>query len=65
VWVYDVFNSNGQQLAIVVVDLSARPTRRGGVWLNAHVRQKPLEDTSPVVAKHLNLPKPLPGPCAA
>ncbi|WP_247652574.1 M3 family metallopeptidase [Ideonella aquatica] len=58
VWVYDVFDSKGQQLAIFLADLYARPTKRGGAWMNAYVRYNPLEGTSPVVANHLNIPKP-------
>jgi len=61
VWVYDVVDSNGQQLALFIADLYARPTKRGGAWMNAYVWQNPLEGTSPVVANHLNVPKPPPG----
>jgi peptidyl-dipeptidase Dcp len=56
--VYDVFDTNGKQLAIFLADLYARPAKRGGAWMNAYVGQNPLEGTSPVVANHLNIPKP-------
>lgn len=56
--VYDVFDDNGKQLAIFLADLYARPSKRGGAWMNAYVGQNPLEGTSPVVANHLNIPKP-------
>jgi peptidyl-dipeptidase Dcp len=55
---YDVFDNNGKQLAIFIADLYARPSKRGGAWMNAYVGQNPLEGTSPVVANHLNIPKP-------
>ena len=56
--VYDVFDSNGKQLALFIADLYARPSKRGGAWMNAYVGQNPLEGTQPVVANHLNIPKP-------
>lgn len=55
---YDVFDTNGKQLAIFIADLYARPSKRGGAWMNAYVSQNPLEGTQPVVANHLNIPKP-------
>lgn len=55
---YDVFDTDGKQLAIFVADLYARPSKRGGAWMNAYVGQNALEGTSPVVANHLNIPKP-------
>jgi peptidyl-dipeptidase Dcp len=55
---YDVFDSNGKQLAIFIADLYARPSKRGGAWMNSYVSQNPLEGTEPVVANHLNIPKP-------
>ncbi|MFG6465451.1 M3 family metallopeptidase [Roseateles sp. BYS87W] len=56
--VYDVFDTNGKQLAIFIADLYARPSKRGGAWMNAYVGQNALEGTQPVVANHLNIPKP-------
>lgn len=56
--VYDVFDTDGKQLAIFIADLYARPSKRGGAWMNAYVGQNPLQGTSPVVANHLNIPKP-------
>jgi len=56
--VYDVFDTNGKQLAIFIADLYARPSKRGGAWMNSYVSQNPLEGTQPVVANHLNIPKP-------
>jgi len=56
--VYDVFDADGKQLAIFIADLYARPSKSGGAWMNQYVGQNPLEGTSPVVANHLNIPKP-------
>lgn len=56
--VYDVFDTDGKQLAIFIADMYARPSKRGGAWMNSYVGQNPLEGTHPVVANHLNIPKP-------
>jgi peptidyl-dipeptidase Dcp len=56
--VYDVFDIDGKPLAIFIADLYARPSKRGGAWMNAYVGQNALEGTQPVVANHLNIPKP-------
>jgi len=57
-FVYDVFDSDGTQLAIFIFDPYARASKRGGAWMNAYVTQSKLEGTKPVVANHLNIPKP-------
>jgi len=57
-WVYDVFDGDGSQLAIFIFDPNARASKRGGAWMNAYVSQSALEGTKPVVANHLNIPKP-------
>jgi peptidyl-dipeptidase Dcp len=56
--VYDVFDTDGKPLAIFIADMYARPSKRGGAWMNAYVSQNPLEGNQPVVANHLNIPKP-------
>ena len=61
VLVYDVFNADGSQLAIFLADLYARPSKRGGAWMNAYVDQSGLMNQKPVVANHLNIPKPAEG----
>ena len=58
VLVYDVFDKDGSQLAIFIEDMYARPSKRGGAWMNAYVQQNKLFGTKPVVANHLNIPKP-------
>lgn len=59
--VFDVFDRDGKQLAIFIGDYYARPSKRGGAWMNAYVQQSELLGTKPVVANHLNIPKPPPG----
>ena len=58
VMVYDVFDKDGKQLAIYIADEYARPSKRGGAWMNSYVHQNKLFGTLPVVANHLNIPKP-------
>src|SRR6185369_11301292 len=56
--VYDVFDANGKQLAIFIADMYARKSKRGGAWMNEYVSQSALTGYLPVVANHLNIPKP-------
>lgn len=56
--VFDVFDRDGQQLAIFIGDYYARPSKRGGAWMNEYVSQSGLLGTHPVVANHLNIPRP-------
>jgi peptidyl-dipeptidase Dcp len=59
--VFDVFDTNGKQLAIFLHDPYARANKRGGAWMNAYVGQNTLLGTHPVIANHLNIPKPAAG----
>ncbi|MDB5754247.1 MAG: dipeptidyl carboxypeptidase [Massilia sp.] len=56
--VFDVTDADGKQLAIFIADYYARGNKRGGAWMNAYVSQSRLLGTHPVVANHLNIPKP-------
>src|SRR5438105_1070627 len=56
--VFDVFDKDGKQLAIFIGDYYARPSKRGGAWMNAYIEQSQLFGFKPVVANHLNIPKP-------
>ena len=56
--VFDVFDKDGKPLAIFLGDYYARPSKRGGAWMNEYVNQSELLDMKPVVANHLNIPKP-------
>jgi peptidyl-dipeptidase Dcp len=56
--VFEVFDKDSQPLALFLVDYYARSSKRGGAWMNAYVQQSGLFGTKPVVANHLNIPKP-------
>ncbi|MCK7595384.1 M3 family metallopeptidase [Pseudomarimonas salicorniae] len=59
--VFEVFNEDGSRLAILLLDLYARPSKRGGAWANSYVLQSGLLGTQPVMGNHLNIPKPTEG----
>ncbi|SFM76395.1 M3 family metallopeptidase [Rugamonas rubra] len=59
--VFDVIDADGKPMAIFVADFYARGNKRGGAWMNAYVSQSKLMGTRPVVANHLNIPKPADG----
>ncbi|HCE03261.1 MAG TPA: dipeptidyl carboxypeptidase II [Acidobacteria bacterium] len=56
--VFEVHDSDGAPLGLFLGDFYARPSKRGGAWMNAYVSQSSLLDTQPIVANHLNIPKP-------
>jgi len=56
--VWEVFDTDGERLAIFVGDFYARGSKRGGAWMNAYVSQSGLLGTQPVVGNHQNIPKP-------
>ncbi|MFN2476224.1 MAG: M3 family metallopeptidase [Chthoniobacterales bacterium] len=56
--VFEVFEADGKPLAIFIADYYARPSKRGGAWASAYVGQSELFGTKPVIANHLNIPKP-------
>ena len=56
--VWEGFDADGSPLGLFLGDYYARPSKRGGAWMNAYVSQSRLLGTSPVVANHLNVPKP-------
>ena len=56
--VFEVYDQDGQPLALFLGDYYARPSKRGGAWMSAYVQQSDLFGTKPVVANHLNIPKP-------
>ena len=58
VHVWEVFDADGSTLALFVEDFYARESKRGGAWMNAYVPQNNLFGDKPVVANHLNVPKP-------
>lgn len=56
--VWEVTDVDGSPLALFLVDLYARPSKRGGAWMNAYVQQSGLLGSKPVIGNHLNIPKP-------
>ena len=56
--VFEVFNADGSPLALFLADYYARDNKQGGAWMNSYVDQSSLMGTLPVVANHLNIPKP-------
>ncbi len=57
-FVFEVFNADGTPLGLFLGDYYARPNKRGGAWMNAYVPQSGLLGDKPVIANHLNIPKP-------
>jgi peptidyl-dipeptidase Dcp len=57
--VFEVFEADGSTLALFLLDPYARPSKRGGAWMNAYVSQSHLLENQPVVANHLNITKPI------
>ncbi|MBX2849891.1 MAG: M3 family metallopeptidase [Acidiferrobacterales bacterium] len=56
--VWEVFEEDGSTLTLFIEDFYARESKRGGAWMNAYVSQSKLLGDKPVVANHLNVPKP-------
>lgn len=59
--VYDVIDRNGALLGLFIADYYARDSKQGGAWMNSYVTQSQLFGLKPVVANHLNVPKPSEG----
>ena len=56
--IFEVYDKDGEMLAIFLGDFYARSSKRGGAWMNAYVSQSHLLGERPVVANHLNVAKP-------
>lgn len=56
--VFEVFEEDGTPLTLFIGDFYARPSKRGGAWMNAYVSQSHLTGNNPVVANHQNISKP-------
>ncbi len=59
--VFEVFEEDGSTLALFLFDPYARPSKRGGAWMNAYISQSNLLNNKPVVANHQNITKPTDG----
>ncbi len=60
--VFEVTDADGSALGLFLLDPYARPTKRGGAWMNSLVLQSRLLGESPVVVNNLNITKPASGP---
>ncbi|MEU6696407.1 M3 family metallopeptidase [Pseudonocardia sp. NPDC046786] len=58
---WEVSDDAGAVLGLFGADLWARPSKRGGAWMNSLVTQSSLLGTTPVVLNTLNLVKPAAG----
>ncbi len=58
---FEVFDADGSPLTIFLADLFARPSKRGGAWMNTYTDQSRLLGTKPVIGNHLNIPQPAAG----
>jgi peptidyl-dipeptidase Dcp len=56
--VFEVDDADGQPLALLLEDFYARPSKKGGAWMNEYVSQSGLFGYKAVVANHHNIPMP-------
>ncbi|MFI9508871.1 M3 family metallopeptidase [Nocardia sp. NPDC052566] len=56
--IFEVFDGDGAGLGLFLGDFFARPSKRGGAWMNELVYQSGLMDTKAVVVNNLNIVKP-------
>ncbi|HET6630946.1 MAG TPA: peptidyl-dipeptidase Dcp [Woeseiaceae bacterium] len=59
--VFEVFDADGEPLALFYADYFKRDNKSGGAWMSAFVSQSGLLDTKPVVYNVANFTKPAPG----
>ena len=59
---YEVFDEDDSSIGLFLFDPYARPTKRGGAWMNNLVDQSHLLGELPVVMNNLNVTKPVEGP---
>ncbi|SIS08009.1 M3 family metallopeptidase [Williamsia sterculiae] len=61
---WEVFDARGKSIGLFLGDFFARPSKRGGAWMNNVVDQSILLNNHPVVVNVLNITKPDAGqPC--
>lgn len=56
--VWEVFEADGSSMGLFITDFYARPSKRGGAWMNSYRINSGLLGGAPVVGNHLNVPKP-------
>jgi peptidyl-dipeptidase Dcp len=57
-WIYEVQYEDGTKCGLYLFDPYARPSKRGGAWMNNLVDQSDLLGKLPVVVNNMNIPKP-------
>jgi len=58
---WEVHDADGTPLGLFIGDYFARPTKRGGAWMDELVTGNTLLGQKPVVTNTLNIPHPAPG----
>lgn len=59
--VFEVKEADGSSVGLFYVDYYARPSKRGGAWMDSFVDQSELLGTKAVVVNVMNIPKPADG----
>ncbi len=59
--IWEIFDADGTALGLFLADYYARPSKRGGAWMDAYVPQSGLLGTRPVIVNNLNVTKPTAG----
>ena len=59
--VFDVFDTDGKQLALWYCDYFKRDNKNGGAWMDVFMNESKLLGTFPVIYNVANFPKPAPG----
>ena len=59
--VFDVVDRDDRPLGLFLADFHARDAKQGGAWMSTYVPQSALFGQKPVIANHMNIPKPAPG----
>ncbi|RAV34676.1 M3 family metallopeptidase [Corynebacterium heidelbergense] len=58
--VWEVREADGRPIGLLLTDMFARPTKRGGAWMSSFQEQSHLLGTLPVVVNVMNIAKPAP-----
>lgn len=56
--VWEVFDDSDTSIGLFLGDYFARPSKRGGAWMNGIVDQSKILASQPVIVNVLNIPKP-------
>jgi len=59
--IFDVIDSDGEQIGLYYFDPFRRPEKRGGAWMSSFVDQSALLQEHPVITNTLNIPRPASG----